>query len=227
MNLPFLIVQIAGMFLVFAGILFGCAGTLGWVQGWLFLALFFGLTIALSLYLIRTDPALMAERQTGVGRADQEAWDKVLLVFAGMLFLALLAIPPLETVRLGVTALPAWLEVLGGGLLFLIGWAGMFWVFRSNTFLSPAVRVQSERKQQVVSTGPYAFVRHPMYGFLIPLVIGMELMLGSLWGLLPALVLFVIVGVRAVGEEQTLKTKLEGYEVYMSRVNYRLVPFIW
>ena len=99
--------------------------------------------------------------------------------------------------------------------------------FRENSFLSPAVRIQTERAQTVVSTGPYAYVRHPMYAGFVLFTLGTTLLLGSWYGLLGGLLLIGMVARRAVLEERALQEELEGYSAYMTRVRYRFVPHLW
>jgi protein-S-isoprenylcysteine O-methyltransferase Ste14 len=112
-------------------------------------------------------------------------------------------------------------------ILLVTSFALFFLTFRENAYLSPAVRVQRDRDQVVVSTGPYRHVRHPMYAAFILYALGTNLLLGSWYGLLLALVLIVMVAWRAVREERTLREELPGYEEYMAEVKYRLIPHLW
>ncbi len=225
-NLWLLAAQITGMALVFALVLFLAAGTAAWPAGWAFLILFFGFTVALSLWLLRHNPELLTERMTGIGKADQKTWDKVFFVVAELLFLAWLVVMPLDAVRFHWSHVPAWLQALGA-LLMLGSFYLFFLIFRENAYLSPAVRIQSERAQTVVSTGPYHYVRHPMYATALIMLVGATLLLGSWIGLLAVLVLAVGIAFRAVGEERTLRAELRGYDAYMAQVKYRLIPYVW
>jgi protein-S-isoprenylcysteine O-methyltransferase Ste14 len=99
--------------------------------------------------------------------------------------------------------------------------------FRENSFLSPTVRIQEERGQTVISTGPYHYVRHPMYAGGLLLFLGTPLLLGSWYGLLLFLVLIPAVAVRAIPEERVLRAELPGYDAYMAQVKYRLIPYVW
>ncbi len=99
--------------------------------------------------------------------------------------------------------------------------------FRENSYLSPVVRIQEERAQTVVSTGPYHYVRHPMYSGIVIFVVGTALLLGSWYGVLSGLILVVVIAGRAVLEERTLKNEMPGYADYMKQVKYRLIPYIW
>lgn len=121
---------------------------------------------------------------------------------------------------------PLWLGALGV-LAMVTCYALSYWTFRENTFASPIVKVQHERKQTTITTGPYAYVRHPLYGAAILFFIGLPLILGSWWGLWAAPVASVILAVRAVFEERELAAGLDGYPAYMQAVPYRLVPYVW
>jgi protein-S-isoprenylcysteine O-methyltransferase Ste14 len=101
------------------------------------------------------------------------------------------------------------------------------WTFAANSFAAPQIRLQAERGQRVIDTGPYAFVRHPMYAGGAVYLLGMALLLGSWWGLLGAALLIVTFGLRAVGEEKMLRAGLAGYEDYARRVPYRFLPGVW
>lgn len=225
-NPVLLTLQIAGMFVVFALVLFLAAGTLAWLAGWAFLILFFGFVIALSGWLLRFNPGLLQERMTGVGKSDQKTWDKVFFGFAFILFLIWLAVMPLDAVRFHWSVVPSWLQVIGAVLL--VGSFYVFFVtFRENSYLSPAVRVQTDRGQSVVSTGPYHVVRHPMYAAFVIFLVGTTLLLGSWFGLIVGLILVIGVAIRAVQEEHTLRAELPGYTAYLTQVKYRLIPFVW
>jgi protein-S-isoprenylcysteine O-methyltransferase Ste14 len=225
-NLKMLSLQILGMFVVFALALFLAAGTVAWPAGWAFLLLFFGFVVALSLWLLKHNPGLLTERMTGIGKPDQKAWDKVFFALANVLFLAWLVLMPLDAVRFQWSRVPAWLQLVGA-LLLLGSFALFFLTFRENSFLSPAVRVQNERGQTVISTGPYRYVRHPMYATATIFLVGTTFLLGSWYGLALALLLVLAIALRAVQEERTLRAELNGYDTYMSQVKYRLIPYIW
>jgi len=221
-----LLANIAGMAVVFALVLFLPAGTWTWPAGWAFFALFFGFVLALSFWLLRFNPELMAERLSGVGRQDQKTWDKVLLAVVGTSFFGWLALMGVDAARFHWSHLPVGLQVMGAALLVTSFW--MFYLtFRFNPFLSPAVRVQTERSQTVVDTGPYRYVRHPMYAAFVLFTFATAMLLGSWWGVAASLVLVVMVAVRAALEERMLREELAGYDAYARRVRYRLIPFVW
>jgi protein-S-isoprenylcysteine O-methyltransferase Ste14 len=225
-NRTLLTAQIAGMFVVFSLALFLAAGTVIWPAGWAFLVLFFGFTVAISRWLLKNNPGLLSERMTGIGKPDQKTWDKVFFGVANVFFLAWLVLMPLDAVRFHWSQMPVWLQMVGAFLL-LCSFYIFFLTFRENSYLSPAVRVQTDRGQTVVSTGPYQYVRHPMYATAIIFLVGTTLLLGSWYGLALVLLLVVAIALRAVQEERTLRAELPGYDVYMAQVHYRLVPHVW
>lgn len=225
-NLRALAIQIVVTFLIFALALFIPAGTMAWPAGWAFLALQFGFTVGISLWLWRFNPDLLAERMTGIGRPDQKRWDKVLLVFVAVAYFAWLVLMALDAVRF------RWSQMTGGiralGLMVLLCSFYLFYLtFRENPYLSPAVRLQADRAQTVVATGPYRHVRHPMYAGFLLYTLGTAGLLGSWYGVLGGLVLVGIVARRAVLEERVLAEELEGYRTYQREVRYRLVPYLW
>ena len=220
-----LAVQILVMALVFGACLFVPAGTFRWPGAWVFMGLMFGFTIALSVWLMRHDPQLLAERMTGIGRSDQEKWDKVLLSIVAAAFFAWLVVMGLDA-RFRWSAMPPSLEAVGA-LLLIASFEIFYLTFRENAFLSPAVRIQTERAHRVVRTGPYRLVRHPMYAGVIPFAVGTALLLGSWYGVVGAVLLVALIGRRAVLEERLLRERLPGYDAYMEEVRYRFLPGIW
>lgn len=224
-NIRMLIGQFVILFLVFVLALFLPAGTLVWPAGWILLILFFGFAIAISLWLFKYNPSLLKERMT-MFRADQKSWDKIFFVLIEICFFAWIVFMPLDAVRFRWSYMPVWLQVVGA-----IALAGSFYLFfltfRENSYLSPMVRIQKDRGQTVVSTGPYHYVRHPMYAAILLFVPGVALLLGSWYGLLAGLLVIGMVARRAVLEERTLQQELPGYDTYMSQVKYRLVPHVW
>lgn len=225
-NVTQLVVRTAGVMVVFAVALFLPAGTLAWPAGWAFFLLMFGFANAMSLWLLRFNPDLLAERMTGIGHPNQKTWDKVFLAVMSLAFFAWLALMALDAVRFRWSQVPPWLQGLGA--LLLLGSFYIFYLtFRENSYLSPAVRVQTERAQTVVSTGPYQYVRHPMYAAFVLFALSRALLLGSWYGVLGGLVLIGMVAWRAVQEERVLREELEGYSAYMTRVRYRCIPYLW
>lgn len=225
-DIPRLAASIVAMLAVFGIALFGAAGTLRWTAAWVFLALFGAFTVGTSAWLLRHDPALLRERMTGIRSEGQGRWDKVFFAVLQLVFFGWLVLMGLDAVRCGWSRVPVWLQAVGAMLHVFSFWL-FYLVFRENTFLSPAVRIQRERGQRVISTGPYAVVRHPMYAAVIPFAGGVALLLGSWLGLAAVLPLTVMIGWRATREEHVLRGELPGYDEYLRRVRYRFVPGVW
>ncbi|MFA5110336.1 MAG: isoprenylcysteine carboxylmethyltransferase family protein [Desulfobaccales bacterium] len=221
-----LLLGFAVLFVVFALALFLPAGTVFWPAGWAFLILFLGANAALARWLLRHDPGLLEERMTGFGKPGEPTWDKVFLVALEVFLLAWMALMGLDAVRFRWSQVPDWLRV-AGAILMLASFYLFFLTFRENPYASPAVRVQTERGQTVISTGPYHYVRHPMYASGIPFAAGAPLMLGSWYGLLMGLIFLIGFAFRAVQEERVLQAELPGYKEYMARVKYRFIPYVW
>nr|MEA2798525.1 hypothetical protein [Phenylobacterium sp.] len=223
---PKVLVQIALMLIVFAAILFGAAGTLDWPSGWAFLGLFGVLGVSISLWLAKADPDLLAERMKSPIQRGQKPWDRLFLGGLSVVYFAWLALMGLDARRMAWSDVPLWVQVLGA-LLVVFSYLGIAWVFRVNSFAAPVIKMQADRHQTVISTGPYAFVRHPMYAFALWQFIGMPLMLGSWWGLAVVPPLIAAIALRTLGEERMLKAELAGYAAYARRVRWRYAPGLW
>src|SRR5215210_5140374 len=220
-----LLVMIAE-FLTIAGLLFIPAGTIGWIVGWVFIALLCGVSLPTVRMLVRDDPELLRERMSSPVQRNQPLWDRVLLPVFLLLFVAWLILMSLDAVRFGWSDVPVWLQVLGALGVTLSSYV-MYLAFQENAYLYPVVKIQEERGQSVVSTGPYRYVRHPMYSSCFVFFPATALLLGSWLGLLFSLVLIAIIILRTALEDRTLKSELAGYTEYAETVKYRLVPHLW
>ena len=209
---------------VIVAALFLPAGRLDWWAGWAFLIAFFGSTIILTLWMRRRDPALMAERSRTA--ENVKSWDKAIMGVYTVLLFGMLMAAGLDAGRFGLSDMPAALRVLGW-LGLLAAFALVWWAMASNPFLSRMVRIQDERGQVVVTTGPYNYVRHPMYVGTITSMICIPLVLGSFWALIPAVLIDILFVARTAMEDRTLMEELPGYSDYAARVRYRLFPGIW
>jgi protein-S-isoprenylcysteine O-methyltransferase Ste14 len=225
-NVTQLVIRIILTAVAFAVVLFLPAGTLAWPAGWAYLVLLFAFVIGITIWLSRFNPDLLEERMSGIGKPDQKSWDKVFLLVLLPVFLGWHVVMALDGVRFRWLPLPQWLQWSGAGVL-LAAFYIFYLTFRENTYLSPAVRIQSDRGQTVVSTGPYRYVRHPLYAGFILFTVGTALLLGSAYGVLGALILNALIAWRAGREEQVLKRELAGYGEYMTRVKYRFFPYVW
>lgn len=212
-------------FLLMALPLFLSAGTIAWFAGWIFLILLHGWLLVGIWLLLKYNPGLLEER-INLSQSNQKAWDKVFILLLYSFLFAWLVLMPLDAVRFHWSQMPLLLQVVGA--VALVG--SFFFIsltFRENSFLSPTVRIQEERGQTVISTGPYHYVRHPMYAGGLLLFLGTPLLLGSWYGLLLALIFIPAGAVRAVLEERVLRKELPGYDAYMAQVKYRLIPYVW
>jgi protein-S-isoprenylcysteine O-methyltransferase Ste14 len=220
-----LLLQNTFFVVAFGALLFGSAGSLDWPAAWVFLLVNATLGPACGLWLAKTDPALLAERLRPTFQADQPAADKkFMLTFAVATLIWLIAIGLNR--RAHTSDVPFALQAAGLAM-YLLSTALIMWVFRANSFAAPVVKVQTERRHHVVSSGPYAFVRHPMYSGVILFFVGVSLLLGSWWGVAIAPVFAVLFAIRARIEEHALVEGLPDYTDYAARVRYRLVPGLW
>ncbi len=219
------LVRIALAVVLYPAVLFGCAGTLAWPAGWVFLALYTATNVGMLLYLKRHDPALLAERLKPVFQPGQPTWDRVILALTLVTMLVWFVLPPLDH-RFGWSTAPLTIQV-AGGVLFLLGAWGLHRTICANTFLAPVVRVQTERDHHVIDTGPYAVVRHPMYAFMGLYMPGGALLMGSWVGTVFCVVPLGLLAVRTALEDRMLQRELSGYPDYAARVRWKLVPGVW
>jgi protein-S-isoprenylcysteine O-methyltransferase Ste14 len=213
--------------LIWPVLLIFLSGNWFWVEGYVFGIWFVTLSMSRIIYLHRKDLELLKERSKKPGTGNQRGMDKYIVYMIAALFLTWFVVMPLDAERYSGTAnFPVLLKILGGILLII----SFFFLYRSytdNTFLSPLVRIQTKRKHQVVSTGVYSFVRHPMYLGAILLFTGTPLLFGSKYGVLIGVLMVFLVAVRIIGEEKLLDHELEGYSDYKNKVKNRLIPYIW
>ena len=211
---------------VVAILLFVPAGTINWTGAWIFLIETFVVSIVFGLWLARHDPDLFKERLRLPIQKGQATQDKVVTGLIVLLYLGWFAFMALDAVRFKWSAVPAWLQVPGALGVLLACYVG-YLTLRENTFAAPVVKIQKERGQTVISTGPYRYVRHPMYAGMIFYLFCAPLLFGSWWGLLWGCVLLGLFAIRIQIEEDTLRKELQGYNEYAARVRYRLIPRVW
>jgi protein-S-isoprenylcysteine O-methyltransferase Ste14 len=217
------VVSLVALMLVMGAMIFIAAGTLDYWQAWLFLACYFAASLVVSLWLMRHDPALLQRRMRGGPFAEGERSQKVIMSITSLAFVALLVIPGLDR-RYGWSDAPDWVAILGDVLL-LTGWLGILAVFRANTYAAATIQVAAG--QTVISTGPYAVVRHPMYTAALVMFLGIPIALASWWGALVILVALPALAWRLLDEERVLLRDLNGYGDYRRKVRWRLIPLIW
>jgi protein-S-isoprenylcysteine O-methyltransferase Ste14 len=209
-----------------AFLLFGSAGTWRWPEGWVYLAELGVIGTAVGVWLAHYDPGLLAERMSGIFARSQRGWDRTLMAIFVVVWIGSLVLSALDAVRFHWSQLPIWLQTVGA-VLVALSYYVFYLTFRENSYAAPTVKIQSMRGHRVVSTGPYAMVRHPMYAGALAFFIGTPLLLGSWLGLAVTPILIGVLGVRALLEERTLAEELPGYRDYAARVHYRFVPGIW
>jgi protein-S-isoprenylcysteine O-methyltransferase Ste14 len=214
---------LAILFVAVASLLFVAAGTFHYWQAWLFLAAYCGPALAVTLYLMKTNPALLARRMSGGPFAEKEPVQKVIMSIASLGFVGLIVIPAIAH-RVGWSQ-PSPYLALTGDLLLVTGWFGVLLVFRENSFSSATIELAAD--QTVISTGPYAWVRHPMYAAGLVMLLGIPLALGSGWAAFIVLALLPTLIWRLTDEERFLAQNLPEYREYQRRVPYRLFPGLW
>jgi len=213
-------------FLVFVGLFFLPAGTVGWLAGWVFVVLFWGFVLLVVRTLVRNNPDLLEERMYSPIQRGQPLWDKVFLPVFLLLFIAWLVLMPLDAVRFVWSNVPVWLQVLGA-LGLMLSFYVWYLTYRENPYLYSVVKLQEERGQRVVTTGPYQYVRHPLYSSSLIFFPATALLLGSWLGLLLSLVLIALIVLRTALEDRMLRSGLTGYAEYARTVKYRLIPHLW
>jgi len=214
---------LAVLFLIMASLLFVAAGTLHYWQAWLFLAVYFLASLAITLYLINNNRALLARRMSGGPFAEKEPAQRIIMALVSIGFVGLILLPAIDH-RFGWShlSIPA---ILAGDALVLLGWLGIFFVFRENSFASATI--ESAEDQRVISTGLYAWVRHPMYATSLLMLLGIPVALGSWWGVLIVVAIVPALIWRLTDEERFPVRHLPDYSTYQRRVRYRLLPRVW
>jgi protein-S-isoprenylcysteine O-methyltransferase Ste14 len=213
----------AFLFAVLAVVMFGSAGTLHYGRGWTVLAVFFGCAGIISVWLWFRDKALLERRVKAGPGSEPDPMQNVVQAIAGLVFLSIIAVPGLDH-RFGWSHVPLAVS-LAGDVLVAIGFVVVFLTFRENSFTAGTIEIAEG--QQVIDSGPYAVVRHPMYAGALILLIGLPLGLGSWWGLIATAAMVPVLAWRLTREEAFLAANLAGYADYRSRVRYRLAPIVW
>ena len=209
---------------VWGGLLFAAAGTFAWPRGWVHLALWLSTAVVNFAVLLRVNPAVVAARLGG--KRPSARFEKVMIPFFSAGVAAIPVVAGLDAARFGWSSVPLWTLWLGL-LLHAGGDAIMVWAMAVNPFLERTVRIQTERQHELVTTGPYAWVRHPMYAGGMVLMPGIPLVLGAWWTFVPLGLLALGLIIRLLFEEALLRRELPGYEDYVRRTRYRLLPGIW
>ena len=217
------LVGLLGLFAAMTALLFVPAWTLRYWQAWVFLSVFFGAALAITVYLMKRDPGLLERRIYAGPAAEKEKSQKIIQSITTLGFVAMLVVPALDH-RFAWSAVPLW-ATLAGDVLVAIGFLIIFLVYKENAFASATIEVYPGQK--VISTGLYGLVRHPMYMGGLFLFVGMGLALGSWWNFFVFLLMVPALMWRIFDEEKLLAKELPGYLGYRNKVRRRLIPFLW
>ena len=208
---------------IMAALIFIPAGTMNYWQAWIFLGVYFASALAITLYLMKKNPELLRRRMTGGPTAEKQPTQKIIMSLASLGFVGLLVVPALDH-RFAWSHVSRTMVLLGNALVAL-GFLGVLRVFQENSYTSSTIELAAD--QRVISTGPYALVRHPMYAAALGMLVGMPIALGSYFGLIVFVTTSGVVIWRLLDEEKFLAADLPGYAEYQKKVPHRLIPGIW
>lgn len=217
-------VRVIATIIFLLAIIFVPAGTFNWPEAWLLLGLYFFVVGGCLIWLKKNDPELLKERRSV--RKDVKTWDKKIIFAYTIFLLIMLVLVGLDAVRFRWSRVPlVWKAV--GYIGFIPAVTLGFWTFKQNTYLAQYVRIQKDRGHRVITTGPYEYVRHPMYVGVMLFILCCPLALGSLYSFIPASIIVILFIIRTSLEDKTLQQELEGYQEYAKKVRYKLIPGIW
>ncbi len=219
------LLQVVVNYIWFTGSLFLAAGRFDWTRGWISVALSVTGLTAMGLIVQRYNPELMAQRARW-RRKDTKRFDKIFMAVYLPLVLAQPAVAGLDAVRFRWSSIP-FAFVYVGAVLFVASLVLLTWAMMVNPYAEASVRIQNDRGHTVVTSGPYRFVRHPMYAGIILMSLANPLIWGSVWALVMSAVMILLFLWRTAQEDQTLRRELPGYEEYSSHTCYRLLPGVW
>lgn len=206
-----------------AALLFLPAWTIAYWQAWAYLGVFSACTTFITLYLWRHDRGLLERRVVAGPQAEPQSEQQRLQGLASLAFVGIFLVASVDH-RRSWSSVPAPLSIIAD-VLVVLGLLVVYLVFRENTFAAGTIDVMPG--QRVVSSGPYAIVRHPMYAGALVFLIATPIALGSAWALIAVVALIAILAARAVAEERYLAYRLPGYSDYLEKVRWRFVPFLW
>jgi protein-S-isoprenylcysteine O-methyltransferase Ste14 len=219
-----LIIRTVTTILFILAVLFIPAGTLDWPEAWLFLFLYFTLVTGALIWMKKKAPGLLKERMSR--KKETKSWDKKIMIAYSFCLVFLLIVPGLDAVRFRWSNVPLIGKVLGF-IGFLPGMALAFWAMKENAYASDVVRIQEDRGHKVCISGPYRYIRHPMYSGVIIIMLCYPLSLGSLFTFIPTSIIIALFVFRTALEDKTLQAELSGYKDYAQKVRSRLLPGIW
>jgi protein-S-isoprenylcysteine O-methyltransferase Ste14 len=218
------ILQLLGLVLIQAVILFACAGTLAWPAAWWYLGLYLLMLGIASFFMIPRRREVIEERSKGT--AGGKSWDLAITRSMMIPTLGLLVIAGLNQRWSWTPPLPVWLRLLGG-ILFIAGYFLVLWAMDANKFFSQVVRIQTERGHVAVTQGPYRIVRHPGYLGMTTSMLGAVFILDTLYGMVCFALYLGLIVTRTQLEDRTLQSELPGYPEFAAHTKYRLVPWLW
>jgi len=221
-----IIAMVAIAWLFQMSFLFVPAGTLNWPEAWLYLTVFFSYVGVAVTLLKKNDPDGFKRRMSFARVRPVKGWDKIIMLSFAILFTALFLIAGFDAVRYQWSQTPLALKALGF-VGFILSLTLNFLVIRENAYASKIVEIQKDGVHKVITTGPYSFVRHPMYVGYILLLHCLPLALGSLYALIPGSLMAILLIIRTHLEDKFLQKELKGYKEYTKKVKYRLLPGVW
>lgn len=220
-----ILVQITSFLIIYALPVFIPGGIKAWPEAWVYLGMWLGFWFLICIWLFINNRGLFKERMR-LGASDQKKQDRFFgPVFYGLLF-AWLLFMSFDAIHFHLSPVSTGFQIIGG-ILLLFSFFVFFLTFRENSYLSALVRIQNERGQKVISSGPYAYVRHPMYAATMVFIIGTPLLLGAWFGILAGIIPIILLVWRVRLEETTLQKELLGYKAYVASVKFRLIPYLW
>jgi len=214
---------VASLPLVFGPFLFVPAWSLNYWQGWLFLGNFFIVSVVVTLWLMKNDPALLERRLKAGPTAEKRGAQRTIMLLMSLGFFAMFVAGGLDF-RFGWSHVPPFV-VYGGNLLFILSYYLILLVFRENSFASATI--ETAQDQKVISTGLYGIVRHPMYSASLLFMFAIPLALASWVSLVICFALSPVLMWRITDEEKMLREELSGYDEYCKKVRFRLLPGIY
>ena len=219
-----IIIRVIVTIIFLFALIFVPAGTFNWPEAWLYLILYLVSVTGVLIWLKKNAPGLLKERMST--KKEAKRWDKIIIKAYSFLLMAFLIVPGLDAVRFRWSEVPLIGKVLGF-IGFIPALCFAFWAMKENAYASDLVRIQKDRGHTVCTTGPYKYVRHPMYVGVILILLCFPLALGSLYTFIPAFIIISLFILRTSLEDKTLQEELPGYKEYAQKVRYRLLPGVW
>jgi protein-S-isoprenylcysteine O-methyltransferase Ste14 len=214
---------LVALVVIMAAVTFLPAWTFDYWQAWILLAVFFACTLAIDIYLLKNDPKLLERRLKAGPGSEHDKSQQIIQAIAAIVFVSIFVLSALDH-RFGWSSVPPYVSVIGD-VLVASALYFVFLVFKENTFASATIEIGDDQK--VITTGPYALVRHPMYIGALVMLLGVPLALSSWWGLLAIIPMVLVLIARLLDEEKFLAKNLAGYAEYQGKVKRRLIPLIW